>query len=65
MNRICLFLFLFSITIGAGAMTAAAGRAAGDLQTVRLQLKWKHQFLFAGYYAAIEKGFYRDTSNLA
>lgn len=25
---------------------------------VVLQLKWKHQFQFAGYYAAIEKGFY-------
>jgi len=30
------------------------------LEQVSLQLKWKHQFQFAGYYAAIEKGFYRD-----
>ncbi len=29
-------------------------------QKVTLQLKWKHQFQFAGYYAAIEKGFYKD-----
>jgi PAS domain S-box-containing protein len=29
--------------------------------TVTLQLKWKHQFQFAGYYAAIEKGFYKDA----
>jgi diguanylate cyclase (GGDEF)-like protein/PAS domain S-box-containing protein len=28
---------------------------------VTLQLKWKHQFQFAGYYAAKEKGFYRDA----
>jgi PAS domain S-box-containing protein len=28
---------------------------------VRLQLKWKHQFQFAGYYAAIEKGFYKEA----
>ena len=27
---------------------------------VRLQLKWYHQFQFAGYYAADAKGFYRD-----
>jgi len=27
---------------------------------VRLQLKWFHQFQFAGYYAAQSKGFYRD-----
>ena len=26
-----------------------------------LQLNWKHQFQFAGYYAAIEKGYYRDA----
>ncbi len=32
-----------------------------DLRTIRLQLKWKHQFQFAGYYAAVEKGYYRDV----
>ena len=31
------------------------------LDSVRLQLKWKHQFQFAGYYAAVEKGFYREA----
>lgn len=31
------------------------------LENVRLQLKWSHQFQFAGYYAAIAKGFYRDA----
>ena len=31
------------------------------LDTVTLQLKWKHQFQFAGYYAALEKGFYRQV----
>lgn len=25
-----------------------------------MHLKWKHQFQFAGYYAAIEKGFYKE-----
>ncbi len=30
----------------------------GQPALVRLQLKWKHQFQFAGYYAAIEKGFF-------
>ncbi len=28
---------------------------------VVLQLKWKHQFQFAGYYAAVEKGYYREA----
>ena len=30
-------------------------------EKVTLQLKWKHQFQFAGYYAAKEKGFYKDV----
>jgi PAS domain S-box-containing protein len=33
---------------------------AASLDKVRLQLKWFHQFQFAGYYAAEAKGFYRD-----
>lgn len=32
-----------------------------SLDDVTLQLKWKHQFQFAGYYAALEKGFYRQA----
>ncbi|MER2541490.1 MAG: diguanylate cyclase [Azonexus sp.] len=31
------------------------------LEQVNLQLNWKHQFQFAGYYAAIEKGYFRDA----
>ncbi len=30
-------------------------------EKVTLQLKWTHAFQFAGYYAAIEKGYYRDA----
>lgn len=30
-------------------------------EKVALQLKWFHQFQFAGYYAAKEKGFYNDV----
>ena len=29
-------------------------------QSVRLQLKWRHQFQFAGYYAAVAQGYFRD-----
>lgn len=32
-----------------------------ELKNVVLKLKWRHQFQFAGYYAAREKGFYRDA----
>ncbi|MHB8270775.1 ABC transporter substrate-binding protein [Bradyrhizobium sp.] len=34
---------------------------AAALDSVSMQLKWKHQFQFAGYYAALEQGFYRDA----
>ena len=27
---------------------------------IHLQLRWHHQFQFAGYYAALEKGFYKE-----
>ena len=33
---------------------------AAPADKVRLQLKWFHQFQFAGYYAAQSKGFFRD-----
>lgn len=35
--------------------------SAQQLENVTLQLKWKHQFQFAGYYAAIEKGYYKEV----
>lgn len=31
------------------------------LRPVRVQLKWTHQFQFAGLYAAIEKGYFEDA----
>lgn len=31
------------------------------MDKVVLQLKWKHQFQFAGYYAAEEKGYYKEA----
>jgi diguanylate cyclase (GGDEF)-like protein/PAS domain S-box-containing protein len=30
------------------------------LESVTVQLKWFHQFQFAGYYAALEQGYYQD-----
>ncbi len=32
-----------------------------SLQNVTLQLPWKHQFEFAGYYAAMEEGYYKNS----
>ena len=48
---------------GAGLFTLGllllATVAAHAEETIVLQLKWFHQFQFAGYYAAEEKGFYK------
>ncbi len=33
---------------------------AASPEPVTLQLKWRHQFQFAGYYVAVHRGFYRD-----
>lgn len=32
-----------------------------DAEPIHLQLRWHHQFQFAGYYAAIEQGYYREA----
>jgi diguanylate cyclase (GGDEF)-like protein/PAS domain S-box-containing protein len=37
------------------------GTSAAQPEMVTLQLRGKHRFQFAGYYAAQTKGFYRDT----
>jgi NitT/TauT family transport system substrate-binding protein len=42
------------------APAAEAGEAAAELIPVRLQLQWVTQSQFAGYYAALEQGFYAD-----
>ena len=42
------------------ALWLSAG-AACALDTVTLQLKWRHQFQFAGFYAALERGYYREA----
>ena len=34
---------------------------SGNVTPVRLQLKWRHQFQFAGFYTALEKGYYREA----
>ena len=42
------------------APAAEEGEAAADLIPVRLQLQWVTQSQFAGYYAALDQGFYAD-----
>jgi PAS domain S-box-containing protein len=51
----CFVIFILNV------ITLKAGTTENPVQKVKLQLKWMHQFEFAGYYAAIEKGFYKDA----
>ena len=46
-----LLLFLISFTFN-----------YAEQENVSLQLQWKHQFQFAGYYMAKEKGYYNDVN---
>jgi len=45
----------FAFAVGCTALPALA------LQPVSLQLRWMHQFQFAGYYAALHQGYYREA----
>ncbi|WP_462328505.1 transporter substrate-binding domain-containing protein [Thiohalocapsa halophila] len=63
-----ILLFILALALAllaeAGAVpmsdTAVAG-AAGPRTTVRVQLQWRHQWQFAGFYAALAQGYYRDV----
>ena len=50
-----------TLSTAAHALTNHPADKDEGLDAVTLQLKWKHQFQFAGYYAAIEQGFYREA----
>ena len=48
-------IFLFSL------MAFSTSVAAESVEKVRLQLKWFSSFQFAGYYMALEKGYYAES----
>ncbi|HCL06031.1 MAG TPA: hypothetical protein DHW64_08750 [Chitinophagaceae bacterium] len=52
--KITRYLFIFLLLTGINGSSHAAG------DTLRVQLKWWHQFQFAGYYAAELKGYYQQ-----
>ena len=43
------------------SVLTSLGLSDSKLDKVSLQLQWKHQFQFAGYYMAKEKGFYKES----
>ena len=56
---------LAALVVAAAAVAAGLGmsraQAAPKLTKVTLQLKWVTQSQFAGYYAAVEKGYYKNA----
>ena len=56
-RKLVLLLLLF-LCLG---FTPSPLSAAEKLEPVTLQLFWQHQFEFAGYYAAKEKGYYKEA----
>ncbi|MGB3211362.1 MAG: ABC transporter substrate-binding protein [Desulforhopalus sp.] len=62
-NLCVVVLFLFANFLRLLALPSTVSAKDPDsksLEKIRLQLKWRHQFQFAGYYAAIEKGYFHN-----
>ncbi len=55
-------LTLLAVACGddGGETSTAGGGSSGELTKVKLQLQWVTQAQFAGYFAAVEKGFYKE-----
>lgn len=49
------------ILMGLLLIICQAALAAPAPKSVTIQLRWQHQFQFAGYYAALHRGFYKDV----
>ncbi|MEG3638526.1 ABC transporter substrate-binding protein [Magnetococcus sp. PR-3] len=64
-ERLCfartLGLAFISLLLLLTAMPSKSMGAPSDLDPITFQLRWKHQFQFAGYYAAVQQGYYRDA----
>ncbi len=55
MNKLLTLFFIYLYLL-----TTTLNGKEQSLEHIKLQLEWKHQFEFAGFYAAQEKGFYKD-----
>lgn len=65
-DREIIFLLHFlsvirSLVVVLAVLVSGLVEPASAAERVTLQLKWKHQFQFAGYYMAKAKGFYQDV----
>lgn len=53
-------LLYFALLWVQAAWASPANQHDDGLQVIDVQLRWTHQFQFAGYYAAIAQGYYRE-----
>lgn len=60
-HRFCLVVFAAVCLSCALGGTAHGTESTSGNDGIRLQLRWNHQFQFAGFYAAIEKGYYTEA----
>ena len=57
-TKLILLIAMLAVIMSAPASSAMP---VSELDQVTLQLKWTHAFQFAGYYAAKERGYYREA----
>lgn len=55
---VCLLLIVSAVNAG---YQESDNTSSSNLQKVTLQVRWDHQYQFAGYYAAKWNGYYRDA----
>lgn len=53
-------LLCFVLLSAQAAWASPVTQQNSAVQVIDVQLRWKHQFQFAGYYAAIAQGYYRE-----
>ena len=56
-NRVIIYFIVFTLTQLCHQTMLSQ---QNDYQQVNIALKWNHQFQFAGYYAAVKMGFYKE-----
>ncbi len=57
LSKFFVFLLIWIFAI----QTASSHDILGEHSNVKIKLKWHHQFQFAGYYAALIKGYYKEA----
>ena len=59
-KNFCSLFVLFTLLFSAAPFARLDAQPVSGMDNVSLSLKWLAQSQFAGYYAALEKGFYRE-----